>query len=64
MLKHKAKDQRVDQEESWRDEEIKEALRERNLTFIEGSRKCQDRVEWRKIIAGTQAHTPKGRNGD
>ena len=45
------------------DEEIKEALRERNLTFIEGSRKCQDRVAWRNIIKGMQAHTPKGRNG-
>ena len=46
------------------DEEIEEALWEKNLTFIEGSRKCRDRVAWRRIIGDLQAHTPKGRNGN
>ena len=35
------------------DEDIKEALQKRNLSFIEGSRKCQNREDWRKIISGT-----------
>ena len=33
------------------EEDIKEALIKRNLTFTEGNRKCHDRVDWRKIIS-------------
>ena len=46
------------------EEEIKDALKVRNLTFNEGSRKCQDRVAWRGIVTDMQTHTPKGRVGD
>ena len=36
------------------EEDIREALRKRNLTFTEGNRKCQDREDWRGIITGSQ----------
>ena len=35
------------------EEDIKEALKKRNLSFLDGSRKCQNREEWRKIVSGT-----------
>ena len=34
------------------EEDIKDALKKRNLTLTEGNRKCQDRGEWREIISG------------
>ena len=34
------------------EEDIKDALKKRNLTLTEGNRKCQDRGGWRKIITG------------
>ena len=35
------------------EEDIKEALKKRNLSFLEGSRKCQNRKDWRKIYSET-----------
>ena len=35
----------------WEDD-IREAMKIRNMTFAEGNKKCQDRVVWRGIVAG------------
>ena len=35
------------------EEDIKWALKKRNLSFLEGSRKCRKKEDWRKIYSGT-----------